>query len=203
MLCELVDTTGLPLGRRVRRFTKCRRCGWWKRMPIDKATVARVSRTPGVLGRILTTWVLLAAIIPGSIVFYFTLQQLYREHAEQPMVGDRLTIHTREWPSARFERASRYTVLEVTAVNDEWVELAGCGLSANESSKIERRCKGFPEVMPSVERARLPELFDDGAIKSISRSDDSFAYWWGLLGMWGLLLVANGILSDRYLRQLR
>lgn len=202
MLSELVDVPGAPLGRRVRRFAKCRKCGWWMKMPIDKAAAARVSRTPGVMGRILMTWLLLAAIVPGGIVFYFHLQALYREHAQHPLVGDRITIKTHHWPGIDFENAGTYALLRVNAVDDAQVDIAGCNTSSDEADYVETHCKTFRVELPPLTRGQLPELFEDGAIKRIAREDDSFGFWYGLLGMWVLLLIVHGVVSHRYLRSL-
>jgi len=195
------DLAGLPFLRRVRHYLHCESCGGWMEIEVDPNTRGRHPRTPGLLKRIVISWVLLGTFV-GTLIAWSGYRHVEaKKHAASPQVGDRWTINTAKWPGDElaFENGLRYGRVEVNAVTSESVELAACNQTSDRSSKIEDACKTFRVEMSSRARSDVVRFFDDGQIDSIDPADADYTRWLCFVIGYIAMVFAYGFFTHRWL----
>lgn len=200
-VCEWVEeAAGVPLYRSIRRTVQCRSCGSWIRTNVDPVTRQKFPRLPGLMWRLVVTWLLLALLAAGVVAFFVNERRLRRGLVENPQVGDLWTVKAGEWPSVELENAARYGVLRVSTLDADEIGLFACNQTSDDESKIEDRCKTYRIELEPLTRAKVIELVDDGVITDVRSERDDYTMWIVIGGCWAALMVIHALLSRRFLR---
>jgi hypothetical protein len=132
---------------------------------------------------------------------YLWADQIDRRFAMAPIVGDRWTIDIDDWPEklevSGSRRDSMHTVVKVTAVSDDTVDLMACEMAYSDKSDAENKCDTFSVDMDPVARANVGDVYDD-AISNVKTERESlwtgvtpysvgFALTVGLLVLWSVI----------------
>jgi hypothetical protein len=199
--CERVDdVVGVPLWRSVRRTARCGSCRAWRKSPVSRAEQAAHPRTIGVWRHIIISYIILAGLAAGGIVWAVNHREMVRGFAEAPRVDDRWTVKTDPWPDRIDEDSEVYAFARVDAVTDSQVALIAC--SQTGASKDADDCTTFGVTMQPVRRADVRRLLDDDVIDTIERPGlwVRKAQLAGLFGLALALFALHGWRSRQYFR---
>lgn len=195
---------GIPVSVFDRLIVTCRKCRRVSSSRLEQPLRGQLKRTPGVLWRVVLTWLWVAFALIGAFAGAEWAKRISRDKAMAPIVGDRWTIRTQEWTSltgtTAFENSADYGVIKVVGFSNDDLLVGGCDSTSDSQSDVEKRCKRFRIVIFPVARADVPRMLETGAIKSVTREGETLLYTGlGAFAAYCLLLAFHGWWTRRYL----